>query len=264
MAGQADSNRQIALRALTGAARSSLRNRSELRYHVIRDYWSILKRFGAASIDNVEVREIPCVQEAVIESYLDDPNRAVLAALCRGIEAKTFLEIGTNRGRTAWTVARNNPEIDVYTIDLPEQGSIEAVELDVNESDRDFFVEDWDRGEAFHGTPEEKRITQLWGDSATFDFSPYYGKIDLVFIDGAHSYSYVRNDTEEALKMVTEGGIIAWDDYPAIPGVYRALDELAPTLDARPFHVLGTRLVVYSRTPLLERLADGYGRLHQA
>lgn len=260
-----DSNRQIAVRALTGAMRSAIRSPAELRYHVIRDSWSIVKRFGAAAIDNVEVREIPCVQDAVVEGYIDDPNRSVLAALCRGIQARSFFEIGTNRGRTAWTVARNNPDLSVYTLDLPGPESVESARLDLNPSDLDLFVEDWDRGEAFAETPEAARITQLWGDSARFDFSPYEGLMDVVFVDGAHTYSYVRNDTEVALRMLTPRGALIWDDYPRIPGIYRYLAELAPTLDARPFHILGTRLVVYSRTPLLERLGpDGFGRLHRA
>jgi predicted O-methyltransferase YrrM len=263
---QRDSNRQIAWRVLSGAARSSLTHRDELRYHVARDGWSTLKRFGATGIDDVEIREIPSVQDATVEGFIDDPNRTVLAALCRGVKARTFFEIGTNRGRTAWTVARNNPEIQVHTLDLPDRDSVDAVALDLNEDDRDFFVEDWDRGEAFAETPEAARIEQLWGDSARFDYSPYEGKIDFIFVDGAHSYSYVRNDTEAALRMLSEKGVIAWDDYPAIPGVYRYLNELAPTLDRRPFHIRGTRLVVYSRVPLLERVSegDGYGRLHKA
>ena len=196
---------------MSGAARSSFTNRDELRYHVVRDSWSTLKRFGATEIDDVEIREIPCVQDAVVEGYIDDPNRAVIAALCRGLSARTFFEIGTNRGRTAWTVAKNNPSIDVHTLDLPDRDAVDSVALDINEDDRDFFVEDWDRGEAFADTPEGDRINQLWGDSAKFDYTPYEGKMDFVFVDGAHSYEYVRSDTEAALRMLSERGAIAWD-----------------------------------------------------
>lgn len=258
-----DSNLRLAPRTVARAIGTSVRDREGFRYHGVREAWSTVKRLGSA-VENVEVREIPCVQNARVEGYIDDPNRGALAALCQGIGARTFLEIGTNRGRTAWTVARNNPEIRVYTIDLPGQEAIEEVALDVNESDRGFFVEDWDRGEAFVGTPEGERIEQLWGDSATFDFSPYEGKIDVVFIDGAHSYSYVKNDTEAALNMLTETGLIAWDDYPAIPGVYGYINEIATRLEPPPFHILGTRLVVYSRTPVVERITGTYGALHKA
>jgi len=212
-------------------------------------------------VENIELRELPAVADAVVEGYLDDPNRAVLAALCRATGAKTFFEIGTNRGRTAWTVARNNPGLAVYTLDLPSADS--TTTLDLNESDRGFFGDEWASGEAFHGTGEAERITALFGDSASFDFSPYRGLIDVMFIDGAHSYSYVSNDTRAALELLSAGGIIAWDDYPTIPGVYRLLDELGPTLDRPLYHVLGTRLVLYSRQDIVKRVPD-YGHLGKA
>jgi hypothetical protein len=98
-----------------------------------------------------------------------------------------------------------------------------------------------------------ERITALIGDSATFDFAPYRGAIDFVYVDGAHSYDYVRNDTEAALGLLSPNGVIAWDDYPAISGVYRALNELAPTLSGSLFHILGTRLAVYSERELVSR-----------
>jgi hypothetical protein len=239
-----DRNRQILPRALAGAARAAVRRPRELRYHVIRDVWSVTKRFGATSIENIDRSEISGLQDAVIEGYIDDPNRAVLAAVCQAVGARTFFEIGTNRGRTAWTVARNNPELAVHTLDLPSREALADVQLDLNESDRAFFSRDWDRGSAYAGTPEAERIETLLGDSATFDYSPYEGKMDVVFIDGAHTYSYVRSDTEQAERMITPEGTIVWDDYPSIPGVYRFLTELSERSPRRLYHVLGTRLVI--------------------
>jgi predicted O-methyltransferase YrrM len=68
-------------------------------------------------------------------------------------------------------------------------------------------------GHRFKNTPEEKVIKQLWGDSAQFDFAPFFNSMDLVFIDGAHSADYVKKDTENALKLIKpEGGIIIWHD----------------------------------------------------
>ena len=236
--------------ALTRVLRRALTNRDELRYYLLRDLWSSTKRFGSPGIRNIEVGELARLADTVIEGYVDDRNRAVLAALCKSLDVRSFFEIGTNRGRTAWTVARNNLQCDVYTLDLPSRDALSKVALSLNRSDRDFFVNQWDRGEAYAGTPEEERITTLHGDSATFDFSPYEAKLDFVFVDGAHSYDYVRNDTERAMQMLTPTGTVAWDDYPAIPGVYRYLNEIAGTLDAPMYHIYDTRLVVYSRTDL--------------
>jgi predicted O-methyltransferase YrrM len=240
-----------------------MRRPRELRYHVIREVWSVTKRFGATGIENVHLSEVRGLQDAVIEGYIDDPNRAVLAALCRTLGARTFFEVGTNRGRTAWTVARNNPEIEVYTLDLPSRESLADVTLDLNASDRAFFAREWDRGIAFADTPEADRVHSLFGDSATFDYSPYEGKMDVVFVDGAHTYSYVRNDTEAAERMLTGGGTIVWDDYPSIPGVYRYLTELSASSPRTFYHVLGTRLVVSPGKPIVDRRpeAERYGSL---
>jgi len=92
------------------------------------------------------------------------------------------------------------------------------VAFDLNRSDRAFLGDGWASGEALHETPESERITAVFGDFATSDFTSYAGEMDVVFIDGAHSYSYVRNDTELARRTLAPGGMIAWDDYTSIPG----------------------------------------------
>jgi hypothetical protein len=255
----------LVARTMTNAMRNAVRHRDELRYRVARELWSTTKRFGSPAIRNVELADVPGLADAVVEGYIDDPNRVVLAALCGQLGCTTFFEIGTNRGRTAWTVARNNPDTQVYTLDLPEREAVSDTAFELNQSDRDFFVGDWDRGDAYRGTPEEERITTLLGDSATFDFAPYRGSMDFVFVDGAHSYEYVESDTKRALEMLAPDGTLAWDDYPAIPGVYNLLHELAPELDAPLYHLYGTRLVVYSRSDVLRpRAHRPGGPLHAA
>ena len=199
-----DRQSQIMSRSLRGALRGLMRRPDELRYHVIRETWSAIKRFGADRIENIEIREIVGAEDAVVETYLDDPNRGVIATVCRVAEAGTFFEIGTNRGRTAWTVARNNPTVQVYTLDLPHKDAVDSAVFALNESDLNFFRADWDRGDAYRDTAEAERIETLLGDSATFDYTPYHGRMDVVLVDGAHSYEYVRSDTEHALKMLSE------------------------------------------------------------
>ena len=57
------------------------------------------------------------------------------------------------------------------------------------------------------------KISQLYGDSATFDYSPYQGKVDFAFIDGSHSYDYVVSDTRNVLKIMNhhKGAILCHD-----------------------------------------------------
>ena len=40
--------------------------------------------------------------------------------------------------------------------------------------------------------------------------------MDLIFIDGGHTYSIVKNDTQKSFEMIKKNGIILWHDY--VPG----------------------------------------------
>lgn len=254
-------NRRIMLITLRGLRRGMTRRRAEFRHHVVRDVWTVAKRFGAESVQNIEFREIPCLWEARVEGYLEDQQRLLLAALARGLGCRTFFEIGTNRGRTTWTMARNNPELQSFTLDVPQGAASEATAFELGSDDRWCFRDD-SCGEAFCGASEAERITQLWGDSATFDFSPYYGRIDFVYIDGAHTYDYVRSDSANALRMLSPTGTIVWDDYTTGTGVYEHVVELARSLDRPVYHVYGTRIAIYSRQDFVSRVPpDDYGSL---
>lgn len=247
-------NRRIFLSTARGLARNAVRHPAELRHHVVRDAWTVAKRFAAASVENIELREIPCVHQAIVEGYLDDQQRLVLAALARGTGARTFFEIGTNRGRTPWTLAHNNPTMTLYTLDVPVGQSSDATTFDLASDDRRFFRPESECGEAFRGTSEAERITQLWGDSAAFDFAGFAGTIDLVYIDGAHTYDYVKSDSENALRMLTPGGTIVWDDYASNPDIHTYVNELAAALDRPVYHVFGTRMALYPRQDIVVRL----------
>jgi hypothetical protein len=61
-------------------------------------------------------------------------------------------------------------------------------------------------GAIWKGSAAAAKIKQLWADSAHFDEQPYRDRMDLVFVDTAHSYEYVRNDSGKALSMVRRGG----------------------------------------------------------
>ena len=53
--------------------------------------------------------------------------------------------------------------------------------------------------------------------------------------------------------MLAPGGTIIWDDYATSPGVYRYLTEHAGDFDRPVFHVLGTRMAIYSRRDFVSR-----------
>jgi predicted O-methyltransferase YrrM len=243
-------NRDLAGRIVKGLWRGARRRKLELRYGLGRQIWAHTKQFATGDeVRNVDIADFPAIRDQMATAYIDDPNRAVLSVLCGAVGAKTFFEIGTNRGRTTLSVARTNPEIEIVTLDLPSPEAGDATQLDLTEADKRLFT-DWRRGEAFEGQPEAERITQVLGDSATFDYSPYEGKMDVVFIDGSHSYPYVTNDTRVAERMLSPNGVIVWDDYPGFPGVIQCVLEASRRLQGPVIHILGTRLAVWSRQPL--------------
>lgn len=103
---------------------------------------------------------------------------------------------------------------------------------------------------------ESGSVHQHWGDSASFDFTPWQDRCDLVYIDGAHSAPYVKSDTQNALMMINRCGAIVWDDYwRQIAGVPEVLDALyAGELEGRLRRIPSTRLVMYVSEALELRL----------
>ncbi|TMC58751.1 MAG: class I SAM-dependent methyltransferase [Chloroflexi bacterium] len=100
-------------------------------------------------------------------------------------------------------------------------------------------------GHYFSAHPLGRKITQLQGDSREFDFRAFYGKADLIFIDANHDYAYVKSDSAEALKMLSERGTVIWHDYPNSLGVSECLSELK--CDLALHHIWETTLACYSR-----------------
>jgi predicted O-methyltransferase YrrM len=153
-----------------------------------------------------------------------------LCLICQICQPRLVFEIGTFRGYTAYHFALNTPESSrIITLDLP-RGATAAAQLPVTVVDQIHIRERSERDRfCFAGTPEANRITCLTGDSSTFDFTPYHGQVDFFFIDGAHSYDYVRSDTLHALKCCHPGSVIAWHDYgkASLPGLMQWLDECA-------------------------------------
>jgi hypothetical protein len=61
-------------------------------------------------------------------------------------------------------------------------------------------------------------------DDAILDFQNE--KVDLVYIDGMHTYEQVYKDIENYIKIVNKDGFISGHDYcPGWPGVIRAVNE---------------------------------------
>jgi predicted O-methyltransferase YrrM len=164
-------------------------------------------------------------------------------------QPNTIFEIGTFDGRTTLNLALNAPAgSKVYTLDLLASAiSSTAHELDFH--DRQYVIKP-SSGARFAGRTGSEKIIQLYGDSATFDFSEFIGKIDLIFVDGSHARAYVEAGTRTAMLLRSPRGIILWHDYNILcVGVAETLNALHAT-DPRfkdLFQIAGTSIVVMRR-----------------
>jgi hypothetical protein len=98
-----------------------------------------------------------------------------------------------------------------------------------------------------------QNVVHIGHNSRTFDYTPYLGTCDLVFIDGDHSYDGVRSDTEHAFRLLrNDRSAVVWHDYMRTSeenvewGVVAGLLDGAPK-DAIPdiYHVSNTLCAVY-------------------
>ena len=175
-----------------------------------------------------------------------------LAILNQWVKAKAprkIFEMGTFDGRTTLNLSANSPEDSViFTIDLPK-GQMLSARFELEEREKEMIQKEA-AGLRYSGRAEAGKIVQLYGDTASFDFGPYFGTMDFVFVDASHAHAYVLNDSRIALKLLKGGkGMILWHDYAAWNGVTSALNELYEREPAfRPARRLfGTHLVALVR-----------------
>lgn len=167
----------------------------------------------------------------------------VLLSLVRSRAVQSFFEFGTYLGQTSYLLAKNFPSLRIHTLDLPAS-DVDHTSIPISAGERR-YVEKPVVGATFLDTPEQSRITQLTGDSAAFDYSPFEHSMDCVFVDGCHDYDYVKNDTLHARRLIKEKGMILWHDYLTYESVSRFLNELGQDLPL--FHIPGTSFVLFLR-----------------
>jgi len=173
-------------------------------------------------------QEIPMTLHEDERWSLSDLETLYLLSIISLRSNPKVFEIGSAHGETSYAVARVNSNAHIFTLDLP----VEDHTLHQNKM-------------RWKNTAQERQITQLYGDSRTFDYSPYLGKMDIVLIDGDHSYSTCKSDSAIALKLINNTGVIIWDDYNALE-VQKAVNELLPREVL--FKLKGTDFAVLDRS----------------
>lgn len=158
-----------------------------------------------------------------------DTVPGIISLLTSLAKNKSVFEFGTFRGQTTYNLSKTAAE--VYTFDLGDNSS--------DDSYPEYIVGDvYKRNNATN-------VTQLIGDSLTYDFSELYNKFDLIWLDAGHSYEACKKDFETSMQIIKQDttAIIAIDDYPAWGGVKQAVEEIAETKHL--YHLPEIALVLY-------------------
>jgi len=179
-------------------------------------------------------------------SFLDGGSLITDLALLKGLAEKqtdcTYFEIGTWRGESVANVA--SVAKDCYTLNLSNETLSALGYSQEYLQQQDFF------------SKKLTNVTHLKGNSFDFDFSPYYHKCDVVFVDGDHHYGSVVNDTKIAFQLLkNENAVIVWHDYASNPDKVR-WDVLRGIYDGTPiekrkklFSVSNTLCAIYTNSP---------------
>ncbi|HLH08241.1 MAG TPA: class I SAM-dependent methyltransferase [Terriglobales bacterium] len=118
-------------------------------------------------------------------------------------------------GTTTLNLAMNVGDgTEILTLDMDEN---DAAAADQHPADSELTRTHLSAQKAldFHETRYASKIKTLTGDSTKFDFSPWKGSVDLVFIDGGHDFATVKSDTENAFRLMRPDRLscVMWHDY---------------------------------------------------
>ena len=128
---------------------------------------------------------------------------AYIFGLIRQIHPRRVVEIGRYKGGSTLLIATAmQGDGQFWSIDIGEKES----RLRAGGRSYDRQLEDVLARAGLH-------VTLLVGDSRTLEVDT--GELDLVFIDGDHSYDGVRNDFERFGRRVRVGGAVLFDDAHA-------------------------------------------------
>ena len=177
-----------------------------------------------------------------------DQEAWIIASLSK--ISKNIFEFGTCSGKTTYIMGLNSSEdaeIISLTLSPNEVMEISKKNKDNKASYRNIINESIYSEFLFSGDDVEKKIKVIFQNSLNFNYKPYQKKMNLIFIDGGHTYSVVKSDSEKSFEMLAKDGIILWHDY--VPSkrsardVVRYIHELSKS--KKLYSIRGTSLVYF-------------------
>ena len=172
---------------------------------------------------DVIIKSFSISQSNNIVGMTSDQEAWIIASLSK--ISKNIFEFGTCSGKTTYLMGLNSDKdtkIISITLNKNEISEVLKKKEDNEVSFRNIVNESIYSKFLFSGEDVEKKIKVIFQNSLEFNHQEYIGKMDLIFIDGGHTYSVVKNDSEKAFSMLSKNGIILWHDY--VPGKQSAKD----------------------------------------
>jgi predicted O-methyltransferase YrrM len=167
------------------------------------------------------VEALPIDWLGLHREYQNVGEMELLVSMARTVTAHSMLEIGCRDGRTAKLMLHNVPTLERYVgIDV-EPGYVPQLFCQAGE-----MVEH--PGALVLDDPLFELVLRPRGslDLTAADFP--LRRFDVCYIDGDHSAAAVKHDTELALGVTRDSGLIVWHDYGnaavEVSGVLEALD----------------------------------------
>ncbi len=185
-----------------------------------------------------------------IVGMTSDHEAWIIASLSK--ISKNIFEFGTCSGKTTYIMGLNSSDdtkITTLTLHPEEVNEVLKKKEDNSVSFRNIINESIYSKFLFSGEDVEKKIKVIFQNSLEFNHKEYEKKIDLIFIDGGHTYSIVKNDSEKSFEMLSENGIILWHDY--VPGkqsardVVRYIHEISKNKEI--YNIKGTTLAYFKK-----------------
>ena len=156
-----------------------------------------------------------------------------------GNEEKTFLEIGSYVGSSASLILQHTYKTNVICVDPCE---LDPVKFSFSERTHFETLEKNLKNNNIYNnkfailknySTDQALLNKLKKDNT---------KVDILFIDGDHSYQGVLNDWNNFKDFVNPGGFICFDDYyddTFSPQVRPAVDRIVENLDKNAYKVVG-------------------------
>jgi len=198
-------------------------------------------------------------KEVIVKSFSISSNNGIVG-MTSDLEAwiiaslskisKNIFEFGTCSGKTTYIMglnSSNDTQIISLTLSPNEIDEVSKKNQDNKISFRNIINESIYSKFLFSGDDVEKKIQVIFKNSLYFNHKDYKKKMDLIFIDGGHTYSVVKNDSEKSFDMIKKNGIILWHDY--VPGkrsakdVVKYINEISK--NKKLYSIKGTSLVFY-------------------